>query len=128
MHTQNALSWAYSEGFKALIFGHVPAQVKGGLDPALAETLVTVDFTNSAPGAPLPSLYALSFAPSPNYKFEKLSIVGNATGTLRTAFGVPDGTPGVAHTTQRGLYDVPGQANNGHDLFPAEKVDIHEIQ
>ena len=128
MHTQNTLTWAYSEGLTALIFGHAPVQVKHGSDPALGETLVTVDFMNSAPGAPLPSLFNLSFLASPNYKLQKLSIVANATGTLRSAFGVPDGTPGAAHTTQRGLFNVPGQSNNGNDAFPAEKVDIHEIR
>jgi hypothetical protein len=128
MHTQNALSWAFSEGFKALIFGHTPSQVKSGLDPALADTLVTVDFINSAPGAPLPSLFRLFFVPSPHYTIQKMSLVASATGTLRSAFGVPDGTPGVAHTTQRGLFNVPGLPNNGQTTFPAEKVDIHEIR
>ncbi len=128
MHTTNAVTWADSEGFAALIFGHFPAQIKAGADAALGDTLLTVDFENSAPGAPLPSLFALSFVPSANYTLDKLALVGNATGTLRAAFGLPDGTPAKAHTTQRGLYDVPGMQVNGHDVFPAETLDIHPIK
>lgn len=127
MQSTNVLAWAYSIGFGPLIFGHTPGQVQGGADAALGSTLLTVDFNNSAPGAPLPSLCALSFTPSASYQLNRVGLTANAQGTLRAAVGVPDGTPGVAHTTQRGLYQVPGMYINGHDVFPAEKVDIHPL-
>ncbi len=39
------------------------------------------------------------------------------------SFGVPDGTPGKAQTTQVGLYGVTAW-NSGSDYFPAEHINI----
>jgi len=74
---------------------------------------------------PLPSLARLSFFPSPDYTLNKLSLVASASGPLRAAYGVPNGTPGRLQLTQRGLYDVSGLSNNGQDnAFPAEHINI----
>jgi hypothetical protein len=121
MHAANALSYGWDASLPApfanqLVFGHTVAQVLGGDDAGLGDVILTVDFINSAPGAPLPNITAVPL--------EKISMVVTADGTLRAAFGVPDGTPGMAHTTQRGLYTAPGLPNNGQDYFPAEHVDF----
>jgi hypothetical protein len=125
MHARKVLSYAYDTSIAAYVFGHFASQVATGSDPALADVLLTVDFVNVAPGAPLPSLARLSFFPSPDYALNKLSLVASADGTLRAAYGVPDGTPGRLQLTQRGLYDVSGLPNNGQDNnFPAEHINI----
>ena len=123
LQSSNVLTYATVSGSE--IFGHFPYQVAGGADAALGTTRLAVDFENRAPGAPLPSLNALSFDTlNPNFKLGKVGLVADAEGTLREAFGIPEGTPGTAHTAQRGLYNVPGLQLEGHDLFPAEKVEI----
>jgi hypothetical protein len=84
---------------------------------------MTVDFINTAPGAAMPNIIQLTFNPHPGQVLEKLLFVVNADGTLRAAFGVPDGTPGSAHTTQRGLFTVPGEGIPA-DRFPTERVEF----
>ena len=122
-HARNVLAWAIdTSNGNAIVFGHTGAQVSGGADAALADVLLTMDFINTAPGAPIPSLYALSFIPSPNYTLNKMSVVANASGTFRAAYGVADGTPGKMRTTQRGLFDVKGIDKTHPDQYPAEKV------
>jgi hypothetical protein len=125
MHSSDVITWAYQG---PLIFGHTPSQVKLGADAALGDVTLTVDFINKAPGAPLPSFWQLMFVPSVNYQLVRIGLTANADGTLRAAFGVPEGTPGKAHTTQRGLYAVQGILVNGDDVYPAEKVDVHAVQ
>jgi len=116
LHTRNKLS---SIG----VFGHTVGQVLLGADAALGDSVMTVDFINTAPGAAMPNLIQLSFNPQPGQVLEKLLFVVNADGTLRAAFGVPDGTPGSAHTTQRGLFTVPGEGIPA-DRYPTESVEF----
>jgi hypothetical protein len=126
LHARNVLAYAYdtSQG-SAIVFGHTAPQIKVGADPALADVLLTVDFINKAPGAPLPSLARLSFFPSANYTLGKLALVTSADGTFRAAYGVDEGTPGKMQITQRGIYDAPGIANSQPpDYFPAEHVNL----
>jgi hypothetical protein len=125
MHARSVLGYAYDTSqSNAIVFGHTAPQVKAGADPALADVLLTVDFVNSAPGAPLPSLSRLSFFPSSSYTLNKVAVVTSADGTFRAAYGVADGTAGKLQMTQRGLLDVTGVANNHPDLFPAEHLNL----
>jgi hypothetical protein len=121
LHTRNAFITGGFNFNAAGVFGHSVGQVLGGADAALGDSLLTVDFINTAPGAAMPNLISLIFNPQPGQVVEKLLFVVNADGTFRAAFGVPDGTPGTAHTTQRGLFTVPGEGIPA-DRFPTERV------
>jgi hypothetical protein len=123
LHTRSALTTGGFNFNAAGVFGHSVGQVLGGADAALGDSLLTVDFINTAPGAAMPNLISLIFNPQPGQVVEKLLFVVNADGTLRAAFGVPDGTPGSAHTTQRGLFTVPGEGIPA-DRFPSERVEF----
>ena len=126
LHTSNALTTA-SQGGVGFVFGSSVAEVIGGRDPGLADSVLTVDFINTAPGAPLPNLLNLIFAPGAGQEIKMISFVATAFGPLRPAFGVPDETPGSVHTTQRGLYGVPGQGQGLDNDFPAERIVIKEV-
>jgi hypothetical protein len=123
LHTRNAFTTGGFNFSSTGIFGHTIGQVLAGADAALGDSLLTVDFINTAPGAAMPNLISLIFNPQPGQVVEKLLFVVNADGTLRAAFGVPDGTPGSAHTTQRGLFTVPGEGIPA-DRFPSERVEF----
>ncbi len=121
LHTADALTWG-TQPAPGLVFGHTAGQVLAGADAALGDSLFTVDMVNNVPpGSPLPNLAQVFFAPQPGQVVNKVSYVLTADGTLRAAFGVPDGTPGMAHTTQRGLFTVPGQGIPP-DRYPTERV------
>ena len=124
LHTHNAISYAFSN---VLLLGYTANEILLGKPEALGDSLLTVSFVSDQPvGGKLPNLTQLYFAPRPGQQGGKLSFVASASGALRLAFGVPEGTPGRAHTTQRGLYGVPGQGIPP-DQFPAEKIDIQEV-
>ena len=123
LHTRSAFTTGGFNFSSIGVFGHSVGQVLGGADAALGDSVLTVDFINTAPGAAMPNLVQLIFNPQPGQVVEKLLLVINADGTLRAAFGVPDGTPGSAHTTQRGLFTVPGEGIPA-DLFPSERVEF----
>ncbi len=126
LRTSNAYASA-SLGGVGFVFGSTTGEVVGGADAALADSLLTVDFINTAPGAPMPNLLNLIFAPLAGQELQKLTFEATAKGPLRAAFGVPAGTPGMAHTTQRGLYNVPGAGQGIADNFPAEKITVKAI-
>ena len=128
LHARRVFAYVYDAAIgNAIVFGHTGSQIKNGGDPALADVTLTVDFINEAPGAPLPSLTSLVFRPSAAYEIGKLSVVANAAGTFRAAYGVAEGTPGRLHATQRGLYDVPGLPSNGSSVFPVESLKLTVI-
>ena len=131
LHTKNALTWAgdVSSSFPGpILFGHTLAEVLGGAEPALGESLLKVTFTNTAPGAPLPDLIQLGFCPEPGQELQVYSFHARADGTLRAAFGVPEGSPGRLEVVQTGLIRVAGLVNPNSrvalDAFPAEKITI----
>jgi hypothetical protein len=66
-----------------------------GTDPTLGEAKAIIIFSNTAPGAPLPDLHQLHFCPAPGQAEKKpLTSWVAASGPIRAAFGLPDGTPG----------------------------------
>ncbi len=126
LHTMNALTWGFQPAPKGLVFGHTASQVFNGADAALGDSLFTLDLVNNVPpGGPLPNIYQFVFFPQPGQVLKTLAFVVTADGTLRASFGVPDGTPGMAHTTQRGLFSIPGKGIPA-DAFPTEKVIFRE--
>jgi len=105
LDTSNALTWVavccdFANG--TLLFGHRAPEVLAGLDAALGESFFHISFTNTAPGAPLPDLIQLFIQPAPGQEVNNFVFHANVNGTLRSAFGVPDGTPGKVTVAQTG--------------------------
>jgi hypothetical protein len=131
LHTRNALAWAsdFSGGFPGTtVFGYRLDEVIAGAKPSLGESLLKMTFKNPAPGASLPDVIQLNFCPAPGQELEVYSFHARADGTLRAAFGVPEGTPGRLEVVQSGLIGVAGVANPNSrvafDAYPAEKITI----
>ena len=126
LHTDNAVTWA-SVGFSGtgeVLFGANEPQVAAGATPALGSCTFRVVAHGPSPGAPLPDLIELLNGCG-DWTFVRLSFVGQATGAL------PDGSPGMVQTTQKGLIAVAGRANPNSrvalDAFPAEHVVIKAV-
>lgn len=133
LHTKNALTWVveleslvqpidpYSD---YLVFGNRALDVLDGADPALGESFLKWVFINDAPGDPLPDLLA-EIVVGPTVEMIMLSFEAHADGTLREAFGVPDGTPGRAQVTEIGLFP-PGKGATA-DGWPAEHINLKVV-
>jgi hypothetical protein len=123
LHLENAIVWGNQVIGNAtpLVFGHTPLQIVNGADPALGKVNLTLKFTISAPGAPLADLSTIAFTTKTEV-FQQLNTV--AQGTFRAAYGVPEGTPGFAHTTQTGIYQSKGNGGPYGDYFPAGFIDF----
>jgi hypothetical protein len=128
LHTRNALVWVTACDFATgpLLFGHRVSDVLSGADAALGDSFLQVVFFNTAPGAPLPDLEQLIFAPEPGQEFRLISLRAQANGTLRPDFGVPDGTPGRATVSQTGLFMTQFKGATG-DAFPAERINLQVV-
>lgn len=147
LHTKNALTWVtrfdpnigfnpndlstYQFLFQPLLFGHRPSDILDGKDAALGDSFLKVMFINTEPGALIPDLAKLAFFPEQGQELLSITFNGQAVGTLRDAFGVPDGTPGKADVIETGLIFVAGRANPASrvalDGFPAEKIDLSVV-
>ena len=135
LHTRNALTWvsvyqpAIDPPLGDWLFGHSAEDVLGGADPALGESILKWVFINDAPGAKLPDLFVeivpLPPAPVPHQTI-MLLMEASALGTLREAFGVPEGTPGRAQTTQTGLFQTTGKGATA-DGYPAEHIKLQVV-
>jgi hypothetical protein len=115
VHADNAFAIGRDLITNVILFGHAVPQIVGGADAALGQCDFELTFINSAPGAPMPDLATTAVT------FKSLFFRGNADGTLRAAFGVPDGTPGHGHVVQNGLFNASGQGATA-DGFPAELI------
>ena len=124
LHTWNAVCWGFQgNGAGTLLpaFGYNPSQVYNGIGPAsLGDGMMAIEFTMPSPDTPLPPYRLIGNA---TYPMESVIAVVNCSGELRDASGFPDGTPGNAHTTQRGLFTtgIPSGCPAA-DCWPAEKV------
>lgn len=130
LHTTNALTWVIDGGDFGngpLLFGNRAPDVLGGADAALGDSFLQVVFNNTAPGSPLPDLIQLLAAPEAGQDIISIAFRGRADGMLHAAFGVPEGTPGRADTTQSGiLFRGPFKGATA-DGFPAEHIDLHVV-
>lgn len=113
-----------------LLFGVRAPDVLAGATPALGESFLQVVFINTAPGAELPDLEQLFFAPKPGQEPIYISFRVRADGELRTAFGVADGTPGRVEVVQTGL--LMTALNTGYkgaleDGFPVELINLNVV-
>jgi hypothetical protein len=116
IHTNNAICWGYQFDGEDYpwAFGYEPWDVADGVGAAsLGEATIKREFTIEHPNDPL-----LNFDND-----ESVSAVVNCRGELRYGSGFPDGTPGRAHTTQKGLFlnEIPKNCPAG-DCWPVENV------
>ncbi len=126
-HTSNALTRAFDANFDP-VFGYSFGEVLDGAPPTLGDASVQVKFRNTAAGEPLPDISQLLICPLPGQTLEVFSIRAQASGPLRAAFGVPEGTPGRLEVTQTGLIGTSSIVNPHSrvavDAFPAEHIII----
>lgn len=127
VQTRNAVCWGLQgdgEGVYMPAFGFPPSQVlqRGA---SVGDGLMTMAFTMSSPESPLPPVDQIG---SPDYPLESIHSVINCSGVLRFGSGFPNGTPGRAHTNQRGLFatGVPSGCP-ASDCWPAERVDFQPV-
>jgi hypothetical protein len=126
LQTSNALTYvipfdptssANQFGENPLIFGTRANNVLAGAAPALGDCKLDLEFTNTAPGLPIPDFEQLLFAPGPGQQVLSVVFEGTANGTFA------DGTPGKVHVIERGILD-----NGFHgavaDGFPAEFITL----
>jgi hypothetical protein len=92
-----------------LLFGHYAPDVLAGQDGAFATCSFHISFINTAPGAPLPDFLQLFLVPASGQETVVIAFQATAQGTLRSAFGVPDGTPGTLTVAQTG--NLPKRSN-----------------
>ena len=105
-----------------LLFVHFPHDVANGADAALGDSHLQWTFINTAPGAPLPDMFVAIVLGSPPDGYETLATSFRATakGTLREAFGVPEGTQGHLTVAQA----CQGATADG---CPAELVELRAV-
>jgi hypothetical protein len=126
LHTSNALVYvipfdptspANQFGENELLFGTRVTDVQAGAQPALGDSTLTLEFTNAAPGLPIPDFEQILFAPGPGQAILSVTFEGSASGQFA------NGTPGKVHVIERGIFD-----NGFHgalaDGFPAEFINF----
>ena len=95
LRASDVLAFAFDNASGSLLFGNRTGAVRGGAEPALGDAHLQVKYVTTAPpGAPMPDLVQLIDAPAPGQELLQLNFHAMATGTLHSAFGVPEGTRG----------------------------------
>jgi hypothetical protein len=126
LHTSNALVYVIPFDFSrpgdnqfgenALIFGTRASDVLAGATPALGDSNFTLEFTNTAPGLPIPDFEEFLFgAPVAGRDILSVTFNGTATGSFA------DGTPGKVHVTQKAILHNGFHGAVG-DGFPVENI------
>src|SRR5262249_1233267 len=104
-------------GENELLFGARVNDVLAGATPALGDCKLDLEFTNSAPGLPIPDFEQLLFAPEAGQAVNSVVFEGTANGTFA------NGSTGRVHVIERGILD-----NGFHgavaDGFPAEFITL----
>lgn len=132
LHTRNAITWV--EALPPVDFATDPPTfgykanallANPSLHPALSASLLQVEFTNPAMGAPLPDLVTAFILGGalPGQSLLTLSFRASGSGPLHANFGVPEGTPGHLTVSQTGLFLHTFKGCPG-DAFPAEIVNL----
>jgi hypothetical protein len=119
LHTKNAICWGFNGSFEPA-FGYRPVDVVNELGPAsLGDAVTRIVYTQPTGPLTLP------------FEFTTLLATVMCDGELRFGSGYSDGTPGLAQTTQTGLFNtgVPGGCppEKDADCFPAERVQFKAI-
>ncbi|HET9952014.1 MAG TPA: hypothetical protein VFS09_09495 [Candidatus Eisenbacteria bacterium] len=135
LRTTRAITWVWGgEGDLAtgpLQFGYRANEILADptVTPALSNSEMKAQFTNTGPGAPLPDLVAAFILGGalPGQELRSLMFRSSGTGAIHEIFGVPEGTPGQLIVTQTGIFMPHSQAPT-YDGFPAERVDLHPLE
>jgi hypothetical protein len=129
MQTTKALTWIVKldEDLVTgpLDFGYRPAELVANpsLRASLATSILKQVFFLPTHTSPLPDLGLLSYGDPPPGQHRSYDFRAWATGTLREAFGVPDGTPGIAKIVNVGItLDKPGGC--GDECYPVEIIEM----
>lgn len=126
LRTQNALTWVIpydptstENQFRdnQLLFGARAGDVLAGAVPSLGTSRLVLEFTNPAPGLPLPDFNQLLFAPLPGQELRSVHFDATAEGTFA------DGSTGKVHVIERGIFDNGFHGAVG-DGFPAELINL----
>jgi hypothetical protein len=142
-HTKGALAYVLEyfpsdpdSVFGATLFGATPAEVADGVEASLGDSVLDVVYVvNRRLGDPMEDLVAVLFCSAADHPevicpggepptLISLSFHATASGELRAAFGVTEGTPGAASTQQTGRFNASSQGALA-DGFPAERVRLH---
>jgi hypothetical protein len=126
LHTSNALVYVIpfdptssdnQFGENELLFGTRATDVQNGAEPALGDSNFTLEFTNAAPGLPIPDFEQLLFAPAAGQAILSVTFEGSATGHFA------DGRPGKVHVVEKAILDhgFHGALSDG---FPAEFINL----
>jgi len=108
LHTTNAFTWVVSGNDtqnSPVIFGNRIAEVLAGAEPALGDCTLKIEVFNQFSGSPLWDLVQLlGFGlGGGGLGLRSLTFTASALGELHPAFGVPEGSPGVATVTMMNL-------------------------
>jgi hypothetical protein len=126
LRTENALTWIVpfdpigtENQFRdnEVLFGVRAADVIAGAVPSLGTSRFVLEFTNPAPGFPLPDLNQLLFAPEPGQELLSVHFDAKADGTFA------DGSTGKVHVIERGIFDNGFHGAVG-DGFPVELINL----
>ena len=119
--TRDAVCWGFNANGQ-IAFGYPPAAVMNNLGPASLGSSIT----------------RIVFEPQPvgsiniSWPIETFMATVSCQGLLRPGSGFPNGTPGLAQTTQIGILGtgVPGGCPPEQDAscFPAEKVQFKPLE
>ncbi len=131
LHTKSALCWGFqgAPSLATLAFGYRPLDVFNGAPAALGDGLTKFEFLMPSPDSPLPNYFTQ--LGGDDYPLKSIVTSVSCAGVLHAPSGYEEGTPGMARTTQTGLYatGVPDGCPPEQDAscFPAEVVDFHPI-
>lgn len=131
LHTKNALTRAIDWDIGDYIFGSTVAEVLDGAHASLGDCKFDMTYiTTAAPGSPMPDLLQMAYYGIPGYSIVNVNFVATSKGELNEAFGVEQGTPGMARTTQSANFNAPGMWNNHQNqpwTWPAGYVTVKVI-
>jgi hypothetical protein len=134
LHAKNALTRSIDWSIGDYIFGSTVAEVLDGAHASLGDCKFDMTYiTTAAPGSDMPDLLEMAYYGIEGYSMVSVNFVASSKGELNEAFGVPQGTPGMARTTQSANFYAPGMPNNHktHDsnpwTWPAGHVTVKEI-
>jgi hypothetical protein len=131
LHAKNALTRSIDWSIGDYIFGSTVAEVLDGAHASLGYCKLDMTYiTTAAPGSTMPDLLQMAYYGIDGYSMVSVNFVASSKGELNSEFGVPQGTPGMARTTQSANFYAPGQWHNHPSLqwsWPAGWVEVKQI-
>ena len=127
VRAKNILAWVIDvQDFflDPLVFGTRVVDVLNGAEPSLGRFTLEAEFTIAEPGAPIPDLFQLYFAPEPGQEVLRIALNMTATGILHEGSGYPAGTRAKVRVMQ--VY--PPLPNSEYLTgWAVEKIDFHPL-